>query len=322
MSLSDPLVYAKYNWLAHCRHHGKRVDPAKVDDPIFIYPWKEEDDTPLPVWVSASVHPWMYEQQHEAVENVKTDLLLAGAVVVEERFEAMLLVVNKETSAHTKLKKMQKKMGWLKLVDRDWVEDCVKNKSMSWTDRSTTMLQQKLTYTKELKERKRALDAEQEAKRKAEEQAAKQKKPSSAHEEEDELASDDGEEPEEPRQQGAEQEFEDVPTDMPDDLTRDSHEADPASEDGEAASEDVKPTLTPPPQPRTDTQNPKRSQPDMQIHKQSEPDIRIIKQSQPDRRASTPVSDDDDGASVDSMISVQRVPPPGARRPPQRTAVG
>lgn len=139
-SHDDP-QHVPYHWLEACAASGSRVDPDALDPPEpFLLagediesPGREPGD-PLRIYVSLNV--WRNARAGEtataARDAVASLVRQGGAIVVDRRAAADLLVVDRMTKAAQKLVDEMKRneRHWQRVVERKWVERCIKDKSM------------------------------------------------------------------------------------------------------------------------------------------------------------------------------------------------
>lgn len=125
--LPQPALYP-YHWLAHCLDANLRIPLTDIPlNPVFTHPDASKDHAPLLAWVSKNVHRVNGESALAAYDSVKTMLSKAGAIVIEKRAPADVLVVDAHSQFYLTVKKERTAAGrdWQKLAERDWVEDCI-----------------------------------------------------------------------------------------------------------------------------------------------------------------------------------------------------
>ena len=126
-----------YHWILCCALESRRLDLADLptSKPFFTHLDGSKDHAPLRVWVSVNIHRALELDAHEAQAAVMTMLQRGGALIVEKRGQADVLVVDRHSQFFVQVIMAEiEKNGrtWQKLVERDWVEDCVKNGRMVW----------------------------------------------------------------------------------------------------------------------------------------------------------------------------------------------
>jgi hypothetical protein len=125
---ADPLILP-YHWLSCCLDRRTRVDME--DLPIDI-PYMVQQLTtqyPLKVWVSKNVQRDVGEEPKDAYANVVSALESVGALVVERRAYADVLIVDRASNfyATVKREKEENQRDWQKLAQREWVDFCITN---------------------------------------------------------------------------------------------------------------------------------------------------------------------------------------------------
>ena len=135
--LQQPDVYP-YHWLACCLHRRTRVSLADLPTPkpYMVHPDRSTDHHPLKIWVSVNINRHEKEAgPYIAQSNVQKALNEAGALIVERRATADLLVVDRKSAffSNTVIKERQKYgRKWQRIVEREWVEDCVMRQRLTW----------------------------------------------------------------------------------------------------------------------------------------------------------------------------------------------
>ena len=128
-----------YHWLLTCLARSARIEPTEdlaVPSPIIVSPNRSLDHGPLKVWVSVNVNRTELEgDAHVARSTVVNQLLERGALISDKRALADILVVDRSSSFFSNIiLKEREKYGRKsqRIVERDWVDDCVKNGRMVW----------------------------------------------------------------------------------------------------------------------------------------------------------------------------------------------
>ncbi|WWD16386.1 hypothetical protein CI109_100812 [Kwoniella shandongensis] len=125
-----------YHWIARCIHDHKLVSPEQLAlaSPIFTYPSQSTDYRPLRTWVSVNITREGGESPEDAQANCSKTLELGGALIVQKRAQADLLVVDESSQFAKKVHEEKKKYGrdYQRIVERDWVDTCWKEKKLSW----------------------------------------------------------------------------------------------------------------------------------------------------------------------------------------------
>lgn len=88
---------------------------------------------PVKVWVSKNVTRNADETPEEAQKNTIYDLESAGAIIVDKRAHADVLIVDIQSKFYATVKKEKEDRGrtWQKLAQRDWVEYCMRERSVT-----------------------------------------------------------------------------------------------------------------------------------------------------------------------------------------------
>lgn len=88
---------------------------------------------PVKVWVSKNVARNADESPEEAQANTIRDLENAGAIIVEKRAYADVLIVDVQSKFYATVKKEREARGrtWQKLAQRDWVEYCMQERTVT-----------------------------------------------------------------------------------------------------------------------------------------------------------------------------------------------
>lgn len=117
-----------YHWLIACGKENRLLDEAELQysEPFMVYPKRER--YPLKVWVSKNVSRHAGETPEEALVNVTSQLEAAGAISLKKRKFADVLVVDTSSEFYKTVKKEKVAHGrtWQKIVQREWVEYCIK----------------------------------------------------------------------------------------------------------------------------------------------------------------------------------------------------
>ncbi|OCF56543.1 hypothetical protein L486_05393 [Kwoniella mangroviensis CBS 10435] len=125
-----------YHWIANIYYLEKilPVEDLPIVSPIFVHPSKIEDHRPIKAWVSVNVTREQDETPVQARDNLTVKLECAGAVSVTRRASADLLIVDESSDFAKKVKAEKEKNNrtWQRIVERDWVDDCLKKKRLDW----------------------------------------------------------------------------------------------------------------------------------------------------------------------------------------------
>jgi hypothetical protein len=112
------------------------MDNADLDpvEPYLVHPSETEDHRPLLIWVSKNVERHGQESQEEATQNVIKQVELAGAISVNKRAHADVLIVDKQSHFFKTVREEKERHNrtWQKLAERDWVDWCRKNGKLMW----------------------------------------------------------------------------------------------------------------------------------------------------------------------------------------------
>ncbi|KAK8861691.1 hypothetical protein IAR55_002514 [Kwoniella newhampshirensis] len=134
-NLSHPTVLP-YHWIAQCIYHNNllSLEELPLVAPIFTFPSQAEEYRPLRTWVSVNITREGGETPEGAQANCSKRLELGGAVIVQKRAQADLLIVDESSQFAKKVHMEKKKYGrdWQRIVERDWVDTCWKERKLSW----------------------------------------------------------------------------------------------------------------------------------------------------------------------------------------------
>ncbi|WWC68514.1 uncharacterized protein I206_102443 [Kwoniella pini CBS 10737] len=133
--LPQPIL-TPYHWIANIYNLKKLVKPEdlSVVSPMFTHASTFENFRPLKAWVSVNVAREQDETPEQAQASLLDKLECAGAIGVNKRAQADLLVVDEQSQFATKvhMEKQKYNRHWQKIVERDWVDNCLKQKKMDW----------------------------------------------------------------------------------------------------------------------------------------------------------------------------------------------
>lgn len=122
-----------YHWLILCGRAETRLDPAELanETPFMISNLTER--YPVKVWVSKNVSRNADETPEDAQANTIRDLEGAGAIIVEKRAVADVLIVDVQSKFYAVVKKEKEERGrtWQKLAQRDWVDFCMQKRTVT-----------------------------------------------------------------------------------------------------------------------------------------------------------------------------------------------
>ncbi|WWC60432.1 uncharacterized protein I303_103004 [Kwoniella dejecticola CBS 10117] len=125
-----------YHWISNIYHLKRMVRPenSPVASPIFTHPSTYEGFRPLKAWVSVNVSREQDETPEEAQASLVSKMECAGAVGVHKRAQADLLIVDESSEFAKKVHAEKKKYSrhWQKIVERDWVDNCLRQKKLQW----------------------------------------------------------------------------------------------------------------------------------------------------------------------------------------------
>ncbi|RXK39654.1 hypothetical protein M231_03008 [Tremella mesenterica] len=111
---------------------------VKVEKSTLSNEKKRKKNTPLKVWVSVNLARMVNEMHGlEAQATVRKLLEYGGALSVDKRSSADVLVVDRDSNFfRTQIMPERERNGrfWQKVVERDWVEACVKDGKLDWKD--------------------------------------------------------------------------------------------------------------------------------------------------------------------------------------------
>lgn len=122
-----------YHWLVLCGRAQSRLDPSNLlnETPFMVSNLTER--YPVKVWVSKNVARNADESPEEAQGNTIRDLENAGAIIVDKRAYADVLIVDIQSKFYATVKKEKEARGrtWQKLAQRDWVEYCLQERTVT-----------------------------------------------------------------------------------------------------------------------------------------------------------------------------------------------
>ncbi|WWD05599.1 hypothetical protein V865_003680 [Kwoniella europaea PYCC6329] len=125
-----------YHWIANIYYLENilPVEDLPIVSPIFVHPSKIDDHRPIKAWVSVNVTREQDETPLQARDNLTVKLECAGAISVTKRSSADLLVVDESSDFSKKVwdEKRKHKRSWQRIVERDWVDHCLKTKRLDW----------------------------------------------------------------------------------------------------------------------------------------------------------------------------------------------
>ncbi|WVQ65039.1 uncharacterized protein L199_003209 [Kwoniella botswanensis] len=125
-----------YHWIANIYYLETilPVEDLPIVSPIFVHPSKVDDHRPIKAWVSVNVTREQDETPLQARDNLTVKLECAGAISVTKRASADLLVVDESSDFAKKVwdEKRKYKRSWQRIVERDWVDDCLKKRRLDW----------------------------------------------------------------------------------------------------------------------------------------------------------------------------------------------
>ncbi|WVQ78897.1 hypothetical protein IAT38_000988 [Cryptococcus sp. DSM 104549] len=130
-----------YHWIACSiiQNRQLELDELELPAPIFVNPEEGGEWQPLRVYVSKNLHRYGGEDvQERAVQNCSERLEAGGAITVKVRSRADLFVVDESSLFAKDVRKEMADEGrdWQRIVERDWVDSCWKNKALRWTLRA------------------------------------------------------------------------------------------------------------------------------------------------------------------------------------------
>jgi len=125
-----------YHYLSVCALHSTRIPlpDLKPASPYFVHPDRARDHAPLRAWVSVNVHRHEGESAEEARINVVSALETGGALSVNKRAHADILIVDTSSQFYNTVKAEKESFGrdWQRLEERSWVEACAKKGTLLW----------------------------------------------------------------------------------------------------------------------------------------------------------------------------------------------
>lgn len=128
--LPQPVI-RPYNWLVMCGSEKRAIDVSELPDkePFMVHP--SEPHYPVKVWVSKNIVRHAGESPEQALANVIRDLESVGAITMAKRAYADVLIVDFKSKFYEIVKRERQDHGrtWQKVVDRDWAESCLANKT-------------------------------------------------------------------------------------------------------------------------------------------------------------------------------------------------
>lgn len=131
-----------YHYLSVCAQELRLVPPRELEPPVpvFVHPgsatYEIRKGAPLKIWTSANVQKSPNEYRPEDARDAVIDMVVRlGALVVQRRAMADVLVVDKTTAFYAVIQKeieTHGRRGKQKVVERDWVESCVTSGKLLW----------------------------------------------------------------------------------------------------------------------------------------------------------------------------------------------
>lgn len=131
-----------YHYLSVCAQERRLVPPRELEPvvPVFVHPgsstYEIRKGAPLKIWTSANVQKSPTEYRPEDARDAVIDMVVRlGALVVQRRAMADVLVVDKTTAFYAVIQKeieTHGRRGKQKVVERDWVESCVTAGKLLW----------------------------------------------------------------------------------------------------------------------------------------------------------------------------------------------
>nr|KIR44300.1 hypothetical protein I312_06499 [Cryptococcus bacillisporus CA1280] len=156
--LKDQLV-RPYHWLTYCaiRLSFVKLEDMKDQEPLFTYPSQKQGWRPLRTYVSRNLNPLHGEDRATAKLNCMVQLELGGALVVDKRCDADLIILdyNSEFAKMAVKEKKRLKRFEQKLRDRNWMEDCWRTRKLLWEEENTGKEQEILEKEKSPKSGKK-----------------------------------------------------------------------------------------------------------------------------------------------------------------------
>lgn len=156
--LKDQLV-RPYHWLTYCalRLSFVKLEDMKYQEPLFTYPSQKQGWRPLRTYVSRNLNPLHGEDRATAKLNCMVQLELGGALVVDKRCDADLIILdyNSEFAKMAVNEKKRLKRFEQKLRDRNWMEDCWRTRKLLWEEENTEKEQEILEKEKSPKSGKK-----------------------------------------------------------------------------------------------------------------------------------------------------------------------
>ncbi|KIR31966.1 hypothetical protein I352_05595 [Cryptococcus deuterogattii MMRL2647] len=156
--LKDQLV-RPYHWLTYCaiRLSFVKLEDMKYQEPLFTYPSQKQGWRPLRTYVSRNLNPLNGEDRATAKLNCMVQLELGGALVVDKRCDADLIILDYNTEFAKMAVKEKKRLKRFeqKLRDRNWMEDCWRTRKLLWEEEDTEKEQEILEKEKSPKSGKK-----------------------------------------------------------------------------------------------------------------------------------------------------------------------
>ncbi|OXG71818.1 hypothetical protein C349_06963 [Cryptococcus neoformans var. grubii Br795] len=135
--LTDQLI-RPYHWLTYCATRSTlvKLEDMKYQEPLFIYPSPKQDWRPLRTYVSRNLNPLNGEDRATAKLNCMIRLELGGALVVDKRCDADLIILDYNTGFAKMALEEKKRLKRFeqRLRDRDWMENCWRTRKLSWEE--------------------------------------------------------------------------------------------------------------------------------------------------------------------------------------------
>ncbi|WRT65810.1 uncharacterized protein IL334_002759 [Kwoniella shivajii] len=133
--ISQPFIHP-YHWINNVYQQKTliKIEDLSVISPIFTYPSSFENYRPIRAWVSVNVSREQDETPEAARDSLLEKLECAGAIGVGKRAQADLLVVDESSEFAKKVhgEKRKHDRHWQKIVERDWVDNCLRERKLSW----------------------------------------------------------------------------------------------------------------------------------------------------------------------------------------------
>jgi hypothetical protein len=150
--------FVPYHWLCQVQLSNSLIDIDSLQPPlpIFFHPAISEHNKPLIAWVSVNVQRHTDEADASVAQlNVEKELQMGGAVCSNKRSRADLLIVDQSTNFAQKVKaeRIEHKRFHQKLAERDWVDDCARNRKLSWHSAEEEMKEDNEDMTRDMNKR-------------------------------------------------------------------------------------------------------------------------------------------------------------------------